>query len=729
MPPTPPPEPVVEKPAVEKPAKKERPKVVRDSNSSWGFWGPAPKKEVKKVPKAKDDSEASPTSPVSKKEKPPGLSRSQSTRTTKEKQKEVEKEREVASKSSSSDKEKKPAKKPPVSRGMSFSSFMMGGPPPSRTKASSRRSSIAAVSKPSSSRRQSIDVDDIGMLSPPPDDEPELNGKAAKLMGVSAGKLPKKDTTRGKQKAKVIPDPYPIDDDDMVMVNSVEDPVINAPIPKVSTSSRKEVGSKAKSKREVRSTSIIDDPFLDRPSWEPEFERVNADGKVKYKQLKGMKPDDDIVMVEAGPSTDAPEITTGPDDITFVEKPRNPPPLKRSATSAKKAAGGIGGLFGFGRPRRVSDPNGRPRPRSVYRDEEDRERVREVERKNRRSTRVDTDAEGFTTDAAPAGGETEPEDRVDRKSKRVSRDAELRDAEERRARRREAEKVKSKDARDKRAREDEEREEKRKEDKRARRTARDEALAREEQERRDADERAAERREKRRTRDLSEEPEPAGKSSSRPKSSRRQSQMYPRSGEEDVEVRPELSDRRRSHLEKSSDGRRRHHSDKSSRRKSTIVGDYPAEPTILEHQPTDKTSSWVHSQADDPPEAPPIEPTIVDVPGPAVGAGGYDDGLSAEEDARREIRHKAKRSSKYAGMTDKEVDERRRRKDQRKAEKEQLRSSEGSEGNERERDRDRDRGSNRRSTYVDSGAERLVERPSLGAVGKRGSWFKKITNL
>jgi len=129
-----------------------------------------------------------------------------------------------------------------------------------------------------------MDVDDIGILSPPPDDGPEMTSKAAKLMGVSAPKVSKKEISRGKQKASgkfvrrsrcvtrpadhriVVPDPYPIDDDDIVMVNAIEDPIINAPVRKITKTSRKEVSSKSKSKREVCTKSLTDDPFLDRPT-------------------------------------------------------------------------------------------------------------------------------------------------------------------------------------------------------------------------------------------------------------------------------------------------------------------------------------------------------------------------------------------------------------------------------------------------------------------------------
>ena len=189
--PTPPPE---TSPA--KPAKKERARVVRDEGaSSWGFWGAAPKKDVKKDRKPKDGADvvATPT-----KERPvaPGLSRSKSTKTAKEKDKEAEL---LSSKSSGSDKEKKATSRPSTSRGMSFASFLGGGgPPPSRMK-STRRPSTADPK--TTSRRQSVDVGARGLQSPPPGEAPEMNAKAAKLMGMGSGKLGRKESTRGKQKA------------------------------------------------------------------------------------------------------------------------------------------------------------------------------------------------------------------------------------------------------------------------------------------------------------------------------------------------------------------------------------------------------------------------------------------------------------------------------------------------------------------------------------------------
>ena len=255
--PTPPPEPVAAKPA-----KKERARVVKNEGaSSWGFWGATPKKDVKKDVSSKDDAELPPHKPKEKKPAP-SLSRSKSTKTAKEKDKEMEK----SSRSSGSDeREKKPESRPSKSRGSSFGGFW-GGPPPVRAK-TVRRNSTAA-SKTASSRRPSIDVDAIGLPSPPAGEAPEMSSKAAKLMGTA--KVDRKASTSGKQKAKggatsnrtsedpkadtnvVMPDPYAIDDDDMVMVGGYDGPAIDD-VPRQETPARvkKDKPSKSNSKKEV----------------------------------------------------------------------------------------------------------------------------------------------------------------------------------------------------------------------------------------------------------------------------------------------------------------------------------------------------------------------------------------------------------------------------------------------------------------------------------------------
>lgn len=406
-------------------------------------------------------------------------------------------------------------------------------------------------------------------------------------------------------------------------------------------------------------------------------------------------------MVDAEQSPQGPEVFSGPDDLAFVEAPPKDRHHKRPINAPKKAeGGGFMALLGSLRKPSRPDPPERRKSRS-YRDDdakhltdverEEARRIRREERKRRRTTRPDTDVEGFTTDAGPPGGaDTEPEDaearRAERKAKRSSKHAaELREAEERRIRRRE-----EREAREKRAREEEERERERKrEEKRARRAAREERRAREEQEAREAEARAeakaAERRERRRTREAEEMNEG---SRHRSKSGRRRSYAP-----EDDYV-----------------GERHHQAGRSRRRK-------PAAPEAAQFQPVmsggkDKTSSWVHSQATDPPEPPPLVATVIDVPPGPDAQNGHS--LSSDEEARREMRRLARRRAKYPGLTDEEISERRaRRREGYRGERDGIKSSSGS------GDYERERGSR---AYDGRNAP-----PTSGT--KRTSWLKRLTTL
>ena len=781
-PPTPPPEPVSSKPV-----KKERARVVRDEGAaSWGFWGPAPKKDIKKERKAKDDADVAPP-PPKEKALAPGLTRSKSIKTPKEKEREVEK-------SSGSDKEKKPVPRPAKPRGMGLAGIFGASPAPGRTKSSGRTSTAVPRSAP---RKETVDVGAVGIPSPPPEDQREMNMKAAKVMGMGSGKLGPKESTRGKQKASgkifttlltislrpanldaVVPDPYPIDDDDM---DELEDPVINATPPL--KDSRKAVGvdkgSKSKSKREVGADPItlpevaVDAqalPDRSRPNWEPDFEPfVKADGKTKYMQSKSRSdPADDIVMVEAGPSTDGPDVVTGPDDLDFVEKPREPPRLKRSATTSTKNPPKLMGLFGpFRNSRRASEAYVVPKSKGAYGNDDGNERrkrtvsgggdnAKRLRRDKREIRRVDTrdlDVEGFATDAAPNGGaSTEAEDaearREERRTMRALRDqaakeareADLKAAEDRRAKRREAEqaqaeadRAKRRDARAKKDKEEDDREARRQADKRARRAAREEMNAKIEASR-DGEARGLDRQSRHRSDD------PIGEPSTRPhRSDRRRSYM-----DKPTSVRSPGNETDRRH-------RRTTHrtpTKETSRRKSAPpVEDYfdprngadglNAEPLPAQNPPymphdngtNDHTSTWVNSQIIEPPPPPPIEPSVID-PTPVTngGDGGVDDGDSfVEETPRRAPRHSSRRQSKYAGMGPDEVDERRRRRESRRVDKEAVRSSEGS--------GDGDRYARRKSDYSGGYTERaggvktFDGRTANGAGAKRASWFKKITNL
>ena len=714
-PPTPPPE-IKE----EKPAKKERPRLAKEGGaSSWGLWGAAPPK--KKETKSKDDADIL-SPPKKEKTTTPGFTRSKSTRTAKEKDKATVKS---DPKSSDSDKPKKTESRPPKSRGSSFGALFG---PPTRTKSVRKNSTTASGPKSTSSRRQSVDVDATGLPSPPAEEAPEMTSKAAKMMGTA--KLDRKASTRGKQKVSrkndsamfvkplktadvgnlAIPDPFPIDSDDMVMVNDMD-----AALPEgKSTSATANVGSKSKS----RGTNI--DPGSPLKKDLPDRTKSKRDSKIdssssKRKSKIGNDFDDDVVMVDAGSSGDA-GVEPGPDDMQFITKPKG---LQRSATSSKKAdskSDGLGGgLFGaFRKNRRESEVNGFqkstaavPRKRTVTGGDDSAKRPRRDDR--RKAEKVDRAAEGYVYDTArDAGGAADAEAADARREKRRAKRAEddriakeqqeeaLKYEADRRAKRREADKAKLKDDRDRRARKDEEAEARRLEDKEARRTARDARRREEEANNRALEDDILQPRSKRRS---SEKEVPAASSS-----------------------RPRTSDRRRSHIDKATER------PKSSRRKSTMapVDDYfdPRNSrNVNENDPyggNDHTTSWVKSQVSEPPEPPPVEPTILE-PAPDLRAKGAED-LMEDEYARRASHKKPKRRSRvYTDPLGDEQDERRRRRKEK-----EVRSSEGSAAEERF-----------------GGVGSMNRRPSdLGGVklgagaktfdgktgqGKRSSWFQKVT--
>lgn len=712
----------------EKPAKKERPRIAKGGGAaSWGLWSAAP---PKKETKAKDDIGV-PSPPKKEKAAAPGFSRSKSTRTAKEKDKETVKSE---TKSSDSDKPKKTESRPPKSRSSSFGG-LFGGGPPTRTKSVRKNSTAASVSKSATSRKQSMDVDATSLPSPPAEEAPKMTSKAAKMMGTA--KLDRKASTRGKQKAfgkeipttvrktletadggnADVPDPYAIDSDDMVMVNGMDNPLVNGK----RSSAAQDKGPKSKPKgMDAEPSSSPKRDLLDRTKSkrDPKFEPSSS--KRKSKTVNDF--DDDVVMVDAASSGDG-NVEPGPDDMQFITKPKI---LQRSATTSKKPdgkSGGLGGgLFGaFRKNRRASEMNELPKTRAIVEDEEVAPRKRTVtggddsakrpRRDDRRKTeKTSRAAEGYVYDtAADIGGTTEPESADARREKRRARRAEddrlakeqreeaLKYEADRRAKRREADKAKVKDDRDRRARKDEEVEARRVDDKEDRRAAR-EARRREEEENRALEEDILKPRSKRRE---TEKEVPAASSS-----------------------RPRTSDRRRSHMDKPTDR------PKSSRQKSTMapVDDYfdarNGRP-INENDPyggNDHTTSWVKSQVSEPPEPPPVEPTIMEQ-APDFRAKGADD-LMEDEYARRASHKKPKRGSRmYTDPLADEQEERRRRRKEK-----EIRSSEGSAAEER---------------YGGLGS--MNRRPSdLGGVklgagtktfdgktgqGKRSSWFQKVTGV
>lgn len=341
--------------------------------------------------------------------------------------------------------------------------------------------------------------------------------------------------------------------------------------------------------------------------------------------------------------------------------------------------------------------------------ETDREERRaRREEKRHHFGKPDTDGEGFTTDPGPAGG-TSPEiedaeaRRAARKARHAARRADeekareagIREAELRETEQREAD-AKRERARQKRARDEEERAERRREEKRARKAAREELRAKEEQEAKEAEARAeakaAERHERRRTRDSEEM---NGVSRRFSKSDRRHSGL-------DRQYPEEYAPERRHH--------RSHRSgDEAIRsRYRKPVAREPVEAPYFATGGKDKTSSWVHSQMAVPPEAPPIVPTELDLP---PGAEAHS--LSSDEEARRKLRHQARRRTKQPGLTDEEMEDVRTRRRESKRADHKSSSASG--------DYDRDRGSR-------AVGGRYGPRQANGGE-KRTSWFKKLTSL
>ena len=649
-----------------KPSKKERPKVVRDEgSSSWGFWGasaPPPKTKSKEGSK---DSDQSPTKTR------PSMSRSKSERKPKDKD-----PLDKASKSSGSDKDGKSKSRPSTSRGMSFSGmFGMGAPPPSRSKSTREKHG---------SRRQSMAVDDSGMISPPPEDvKPrEMSAKAAKVMGVGG----RSKSTREKTKSRKVPDPYAIDDDDMVIVDNPED-------------------------------SAKDMPQFDIPKKE---KRPSKPKRRSTYMSGGLGDADDEVMVDAPPPGE--------------EMQERPGLVRRSTTSNAKKGGLMGGILGAfstrpGPPDRrqskmyesENEPSRRKRG-SAY-DEEGSKRLRREDRKVGRSRKI-SDADGFT-DAAP---QTDAEAAAAKEARRAERKArkerEAADDEARAARRREKD--------DARRAEDDAR---RHEDRQARRAEREARRAEEDRMAREDDAKAAERRERRKERERQREAEDP---SSRPKAERRRSHM-----DDDAARRARHEERRMRRSvdpESGLDGKGR---PRTSRRRSehpapvdgyfdsrngephhsrTSRGPRADEPRKPSGNGKDKISSWVDAVSDDPPPPPPVEGTIVDAP-MHFAEDHAPDGHPLEDEeptTAREMREgRARRGKKDMGGD--EDSERRRRRRERRHDEEMVKSSEGSSHGRRKAGG----GPSNSLGYDDMGG--FDERPAMPP--KRQSWFNKITGF
>ncbi|PTU22499.1 hypothetical protein P175DRAFT_0490961 [Aspergillus ochraceoroseus IBT 24754] len=657
--PTPPPE--------ERPAKKERSRSERTPVAApWGFWGATPPRKPTTREVRSSRNEAS-----------PALARSRSTKQAKVRESENEAER-----SSTSDKGRQRESR--SSRGMTFSNFIFGAPPQPSRMSSSRKSGAHPSRR--SSRHRPVDMNETGFPSPPPEDR-DLPDKAAKMMGVNASGS-KRDRTHGERRKSRARDPYIVDDDDLVVVNRDD----------------------------------IENPSKDGSRYSKHSGRGSRRSRSNAGELNGGE-----VMVEREPPNQAPDVASGPDDMAFVEAPSRERRMKRSNTTPKRPEpSGFMGLIGsLRRSTRPEPPERRKsRPRrdddGRYPTETDRDESRHLKRdeRRRRSVRPDTDGDGIPPEAAMAGAfpDTEAEDveakRAARRARRASRQAaqaaadelretELRAAEERRSRRRE-EQAREREQYERQLREEEEREARRQEEKRARRAAREERRAREEQEAREAEVRAeakaAERRERKR---------------------QQEAEMY-ENAQRQRRHQPRIDDRTaREFYMNGYDGDRARRSgedgNRSRRRRSRARDNTRPTPMPLGAR-KDKTSSWIDRQVDEPPEAPQIVPTVLDMP-PGAGEPLNGHSMSSDEEARRQLRRQARRRSKYPGLDDREIEEiRERRREARRAER-GAKTSSGS------GDYERERGPRYDGRYAPEPP------PPAYANAKRPSWLKKLTTF
>lgn len=414
------------------------------------------------------------------------------------------------------------------------------------------------------------------------------------------------------------------------------------------------------------------------------------------RKLEQSKNEDDIVMVDGdGPSENVGQAG-----------------LKRSDSSAKKITAGLGGMFGG----LLSKSRPEPKRRSTYlTDDEGARGLRREDRKVQREGRTPSggdanSADGPITDAdvmmTAAGAD---EDREARRAARRARRAE-REAADKAAEEAQREKEARRERR--RKREEEAMEARRQEEKEARRAARREQRAKEEADRQDEEAREAERAERRRARREQREREARmdteGEDAARArKSDRRRSQAD--APEDDEERRQRREERRALRAAEAA---------KADRRKSAPVMDkysrdavpryMPAEGRVYKDResrhrkekgawPHSGTDSWVKDHSDAPP--PPEDGPVADAP--------LGEDTTADEDARRRLRR-----TRHGAEYDEEEEQRRRNRRARRREREgeTVRSSEGSQPENRSR---------RDSGFVDT------SRPP--SVQGRGGWWKKIT--
>lgn len=422
-----------------------------------------------------------------------------------------------------------------------------------------------------------------------------------------------------------------------------------------------ETGSPDKASRGRKSRSKVNavpPPAVPMPPEEDglPYQRRKASGNKEANStpLKQTKPEDDIVMVDAGGPSETP----------------------RRSDSTRKSAG-LGGMFG-GLLSSKSRPDTNKRRNTAMTEDETRELRREERRIKRRSVADPADV----TMSGGAAEEDQEARRAARRARRAEKESEEKAAED-------ARKAKDDERRERHRKADEDAEARRRDEKEAKKSARREAKAQEDSERRNAEAKELERAERRRARRLERaEKEPATDGE----------------GLTEDPARVKRSDRRRSHADPSAaedEARRRRREErrslrdietpKSSRHRSApLVDGYfdprngskarDTEPETAGETPARKesrrkkpgwphsgTSSWVQETSDAPP---PPELT------PAVAV---DDDIAGESE-RRQMRKTRRR--KDDGTPD-DIEERRKRRESRRGEK---KSSEGSQGDRSRRD-------------------------------------------
>ena len=614
-------------------------------------------------------------------------------------------ERDIADrerKSSDSDKAGRSDRKerPSTSRRMSLSG--MFGSAPSRSKSVKHPTSSTPKS---SSKRHSVDVAD---LSPPKDvSARKITGKAAAVLGAGRPSVGRRDSKMERRKSHGVPDPYAIDDDDVVVVDT---PTHDLGGHKHGKDRHKEQSTKSKSKRE----SVYMSGALDA--------------------------DDDAVLVDGQQAKNGRNADKELDGHAVDRSAR--PPLKRSNTSTKRASG-LKSFFGSFKQPRESD--GHVRSRSYDSDDartgrkrgvgEDADASMRLRRENRRvdRSRRTTEVDG-QTDAAPGTSATEAEDVERRRAERRARRAEREAAESVEADKRETERKERRMVRETRRREEKEaRETQRSEERRKRRAEREASHAAEEQERKKSETRDAERRARRREEEKS----------SRPGTDRRRSHV----DHVDQKINADDANRhdkhrlRRSTANHDLTSKDRPHASRRQTEHPPDVKPVEGDGDYFSHRPkqssanknggncvypssvkggADKTSSWVASVNEEPPPPPPAVQTVVDER-PKLG----DDAAATKDDERR-----AKK--RHSTTAEEQQQDRRRRgagKEERRREREREPRSDGDSNNSGENPAVRRRSTAYNSLgYEDMSPKAgLDARPTMG--GKRNSLFGGLKKM